>query len=82
MYFAYRAEAILHNEDRFSVSVEAAKLEGYDPSAIEEAVKFERLHSHRMEIEMCLFDATKGDYRQIKTRLQLIGEEKYMKILY
>ncbi len=71
MFIAYYAEAILHNEDRISIEIEAAgimgdrqtkerKEKGYNPM---------RLHNERMKLERALFDAAKGDYRGIKIAL-------------
>ena len=68
MFIAYYSEAILHNEDRISIEIEAAAIMG-DHQAKERKERGYNpkwLHNERMKFERALFDAAKGDYRAIK----------------
>lgn len=71
MYIAYYAETILHNEDRISIEIEAAKITGdfEGQRRKEKGYSPEWVHDGRMKLERALFDAAKGNYAGIKLAL-------------
>ena len=77
IYLSYHTEALLHNEDRISIEIEAAIIAGDDPRPLEEGYNPQRIHEHRMELESALFDAAKGNYSGIKAILARDGQRTY-----
>lgn len=68
MYVAYYSEAILHNEDRISIEIEAAAIMGdhQTKERKERGYNPKWLHDERMRFEKALFDAARGDYKGVK----------------
>jgi len=77
IYVSYHMEALLHNEDRIWIEIEAAITAGDDPMPIEEGYNPQWIREHRMELESTLFDAAKGNYSGIKAILARDGQRTY-----
>lgn len=65
-FMAYHCEAILHNEDRMTIEVEAATLMGAQNIPWQNGEGYEWIHDERIMIEKALLSAVHGDYRLVK----------------
>lgn len=62
---AYYCEAVLHNGDRITIEIEAAKLAGIQ-SGWEEGTSHKKILSERFRAERALIPTAQGDYREVK----------------
>ena len=63
---AYRAEAILHNEDRITLEYEGGEI---SEKVLMKNYNLPWIHTERLEAEKTLSEALRGDFRALRTLL-------------